>query len=77
MGNNEAGLLNIIIAVTIHVRQRSSVTEEDDAYIIEYYMREIVSEECYKVIRTLKYLFAKVIYDFLTNLLLLLLLLYL
>ena len=28
-------------------------------------MREIVSEECYKVIRTLKYLFAEVIYDFL------------
>ena len=26
-------------------------------------MREIVSEECYKVIRTLKYLFAKLIYD--------------
>jgi len=28
-------------------------------------MREIVNEECYKVIRTLKYLFAVVIYDLL------------
>ena len=40
-------------------------------------MREIVSEECYKVIRTLKYLFAKVIYDFLKSIILSLLLLYL